>query len=42
MVLMHILMLLVAISELICSYDVDVDLARGLIHNDSAIIGIKF
>jgi hypothetical protein len=41
MTLIHTLLLLVAISELICSYDVDADLARGLVHNDSAIIGIK-
>ena len=33
-----VIFLLVTIHQLVLGYDVDADLARGLIHNDSAII----
>jgi hypothetical protein len=41
MLLTYTLLILVTISEVVCGYDVDTDLARGLVCNDLAIVEIK-
>jgi len=41
MLFTHTLLFFAAISGLACGYEVDVDLARGLVHNDSILMGLK-
>ncbi len=41
MVLIHTLLFFMAFSELVHGYNIDADLARGLVYNDSLLIGVK-
>jgi hypothetical protein len=41
MLLAHAFLFFVILSGLIHAYDIDTDLARGLVYNDSVLIGVK-